>query len=178
MNRSLFRALALVLPLLGLAATWTFTHVRAQQGTEWDVPIAGYDPRDLLRGHYVIFSYDWPGLESGDFGVGNFEGPPRYDSLCLHGIPPTIERVTRGAGPDCAHPARAHAYSDDFGGGIVTGRLYVSQAEGARLQQQLTDPALQGIARVRVRDDGHVTPLRISFRARPPEPDAAVADDP
>ena len=49
MNRSALRAVALVLPLLGLAGTWTWTHVRAQQGTEWDVPIAGYDPRALLR---------------------------------------------------------------------------------------------------------------------------------
>jgi hypothetical protein len=163
-NRSALRALALVLPLLGLAATWTFTHVRAQQGTEWDVPIAGYDPRDLLRGHYVIFTYDWPGLE---------ESGNRWDlanELCIHGAAPAIDRVTPGAGPDCAHPVRAHDYSDDFRGGVVTGRLYVSQAEGARLQQRLTDPALQGTARVRVRDDGHVTPLAISFRPRPAEP--------
>jgi hypothetical protein len=162
-SRTALRALALVLPLLGLAATWTYTHVRAQQGTEWDVPIAGYDPRDLLRGHYVIFNYDWPGLE----GRERWELPAE---LCVHGDAPTIERVTGGAGPDCGNPVRGHDYSDDFGGGIVTGRLYVSQAEGARLQEQLTDPALQGVARVRVRDDGHVTPLRITFRPRSPEP--------
>lgn len=170
MKRPLLRALALVLPLLGLAATWTFTHVRAQQGTEWDVPIAGYDPRDLLRGHYVIFTYDWPGLvETDRWGLA--------EGLCIHGTAPAIERVTSGAGPDCANPVRGHDYSDDFGGGIVTGRLYVSQAEGARLQEQLTDPALQGTARVRVRDDGHVTPLQITFRPRPPEPATSVTDE-
>ncbi len=169
MNRSLLRALALVLPLLGLAAAWALTHVRAQRGTEWDVPVAGYDPRDLLRGHYVIFSYEWPGVAD----------PARWvygGGLCLHGSAPTIERVTGGAGRDCTARVQAHPSSEDFGGGLVTGRLYVSQAEGARLQEQLTDPTLQGIARVRIRDDGHVTPLGISFRPRPPVPAASPTD--
>jgi hypothetical protein len=170
-SRSALRALALVLPLLGLAATWAYTHVRAQQGTEWDVPIAGYDPRDLLRGHYVVFTYEWPGLEGRErWGIPA--------ELCLHGTAPTIDRVTAGAGPGCANPVRAYDYPHDVRGGVVGGRLYVSQAEGARLQQQLTDPALQGIARVRVRDDGHVTPLQISFRPRPPEPADSATDEP
>ena len=163
------RALSLVLPLLGLAGTWTWTHVRAQQGTEWDVPIAGYDPRDLLRGHYVIYTYDWPGLGERD----RWDIPPE---LCLHGAAPVIDRVTDGAGPECANPVRAYDYSDDFGGGISTGRLYVSQAEGERLQRQLTDPALQGTVRIRLRDDGHITPLGISFRPRPAEPVAPEAE--
>jgi uncharacterized membrane-anchored protein len=25
-----------------------------------DVAVTGYDPRDLLRGHYVRFTYVWP----------------------------------------------------------------------------------------------------------------------
>ena len=167
MNRQALRAAAIVLPLLGLAATWTFTHVRAQQGTEWDVPIAGYDPRDLLRGHYVIYTYEWPGLEDSE--------PWRYaGELCIHGTAPAIERVTGGADPVCVNPVRAYDYSDDFGGGITTGRLYVSQEEGARLQEQLTDPKLQGTVRIRLREDGHITPLRISFRPRPAEPVTTV----
>ena len=167
MNRSALRAAALVLPLLGLAGTWTFTHVRAQQGTEWDVPIAGYDPRDLLRGHYVIYTYDWPGFDDNE--SWQYAG-----ELCIHGTAPVIERVTGGGYPACANPVRAYDYSDDFGGGISTGRLYVSQAEGVRLQDQLTDPKLQGTVRIRLREDGHITPLGISFRPRPAEPVAPV----
>jgi hypothetical protein len=167
MNCSALRALALVLPLLGLTGTWAFTHVRAQQGTEWDAPIAGYDPRDLLRGHYVVYTYDWPGLE----GREEFEFARE---LCIHGTAPKIDRVTRGAGSDCASPVRAYSYTDDWGGGVLTGRLYVSQAEGARLQKQLTDPKLKGTVRFRLREDGHITPLAISFRPRPVEPPAIV----
>ncbi|HEY6814301.1 MAG TPA: GDYXXLXY domain-containing protein [Croceibacterium sp.] len=164
------RALSLALPLLGLAATWGYTHVRAQQGTEWDVPIAGYDPRDLLRGHYVVFTYDWPVSERVSELVYARE-------LCIQGTAPTIDRVTFGDGRACGNPVRAYDYSDDFGGGITTGRLYVSQAEGARLQEQLTDPALQGTVHIRLRADGHITPLRISFRPRPAVPTTPPAAD-
>lgn len=165
MNARVLGALALTLPLVGLGATWSMTHVRAQQGTEWDVPIAGYDPRDLLRGHYVIYTYEWPGLEV----VEQWE---LYGDLCIHGTAPRIDRVTRGAGTGCANPVRPDYYGDEIFGGMTTGRLYVSQAEGERLQRQLTDPKLQGTVRVRLRDDGHITPLRITFRPRPPEPAA------
>jgi hypothetical protein len=154
--------LALVLPLLGLAATWGFTHVRAQQGTEWDVPIGGYDPRDLLRGHYVVYSYDWPGLEGSE--------ALRFESeLCIHGTAPAIERVSREAGADCPNPVRADPYGEDRSSGLAAGRLYVSQEQGAQLEKQLADPGLQGMVRFRLRDDGRITPLRITFRPRPAE---------
>jgi hypothetical protein len=169
-NRRVLGALALILPLVGLGATWGTTHVRAQQGIEWNVPISGYDPRDLLRGHYVVYTYDWPGLE----GVDSWE---LYGDLCIHGTAPKIDRMTRGADERCANPVRAYDYNDDTGGGVFTGRLYVSQAEGARLQDRLTDPKLQGTVRIRLRDDGHVTPLRITFRPRPPAPTVPAATE-
>lgn len=171
MNRSALRAAALVLPLLGLAGTWAYTHVRAQQGTEWDVPIAGYDPRDLLRGHYVQFTYDWPGLE----GEADFIYEPQ---LCIYGTSPTIDLVTRNQGTDCRHVLLADDYSSEWGNNLATGRLYVPQTDGAPLERKLADPKLQGIVRIRLRDDGHITPLRITFRPRPPEPTAVPATEP
>lgn len=45
------------LPLIGLGAIWRMTAYRAAQGEEWLVPVTGYDPRDLLKGHYVQFQY-------------------------------------------------------------------------------------------------------------------------
>jgi len=57
----LARLAAVAVPLLGLTALWVQSDRTYHTGTEWEVPIAGYDPRDYLRGHYVEFSYDWPG---------------------------------------------------------------------------------------------------------------------
>ena len=72
------RIAALALPLIALCASWGFTHYKAQQGTIWAVPISGYDPRDLLRGHYVVYRYDWPGLS-------NSEDRSYVSELCIKG---------------------------------------------------------------------------------------------
>ncbi|NJO13893.1 MAG: GDYXXLXY domain-containing protein, partial [Rhizobiales bacterium] len=85
MNR-LIRLAAVVIPAVGLAGLWATSHQTYQQGTEWEVPIQGYDPRDYLRGHYVEFNYDWPGVE--EFR----DAPPQM--LCLEGAAPALARVT------------------------------------------------------------------------------------
>src|SRR3546814_19662470 len=94
------RVLALVLPIAGLAALWGWSDYKSRQGTDWLVPVAGYDPRDLLRGHYVEFTYDWPGeLDEGDAFLAQF---------CIEGSPPAIERIVVADDLErCVYPARA-----------------------------------------------------------------------
>src|SRR3546814_12803826 len=93
------RVLALVLPIAGLAALWGWSDYKSRQGTDWLVPVAGYDPRDLLRGHYVEFTYDWPGeLDEGDACLVQF---------CSEGSPPPTERIVLAADLErCGLPAR------------------------------------------------------------------------
>jgi len=169
MSRPAWRVLALVAwPLLGLAGLWGWTELRSREGTEWLVPVSGYDPRDLLRGHYVQFQYDWPGVGSGRLesdGIGE---------LCLHGRAPKIDSVTpapTGAErtPECTNYARADDLGNYVPTGLLRGRVYVSQDEGRKLEKQLADPRLQAMVRVRLRPDGHLTPLALSFRPRPAE---------
>lgn len=163
MNHRLLHLAALALPLLGLGGLWLSTEQMSRHGTEWDVPVRGYDPRDLLQGHYVQFQYDWPGLTGADSAN---VGPLYGLSLCLEGTAPRLSRTrpSEERAP-CAQFVRSdHAWE---------GRLYASQAEALRLQQKLQDPALQGVIRIRLRPDGHVTPLRLTFRPRPVEPPAA-----
>ena len=159
MNGRIASALALLLPLAGLGGIWANAHIRAQQGVEWDVPIQGYDPRDLLRGHYVIYSYDWP---RSDVVEGEL---PYVGELCLIGTAPTITRVTLiQQGQSCENKVRG---SYDFGaaeGGLVSGRLFVDQQEAQRLEAKLRDTNLLATVRIRVREDGHITPLTINFR--------------
>jgi hypothetical protein len=163
MNRRLLHLAALALPLLGLGGLWLSTERMSRQGTEWDVPVRGYDPRDLLQGHYVQFQYDWPGMAGADSaGLQPLYG----QSLCLEGTAPQLSQTRpRDERAPCAQFVR----SDD----AWEGRLYASQDEALRLQKQLQDPALQGMIRIRLRPDGHVTPLRLTFRPRPGEPAAA-----
>ena len=156
MNRTALRALALALPLVGLAATWDWTHVRTQQGVEWWVPIEGYDPRDLLRGHYIVYRYKWPGLKDGV--------PLEYTTeLCIEGQPPHIARAFPPDGRPCPHPLRAPGYAQEGIHGLASGMLYVSQEEARSIQKDMRNPDVQGLVRIRVRDDGLITPLYIRF---------------
>lgn len=163
MNR-LARLAALALPLAGLAGLWAQSDAHYRSGTEWEVPIMGYDPRDYLRGHYVEFTYDWPGLAESDIVPA---------SLCLEGQAPVIARVTTAGGQTCAHPLRAGA-GDVYGGyGLTRGRLYLDQYKAAMTDAQLRDRDQRGIVTIRQREDGSFTPVSIRFRPLTPEEIAA-----
>ena len=154
---------ALALPLIGLGASWAVTHYKAQQGTEWDVPIRGYDPRDLLRGHYITFQYDWPGLTREGDGFAYIE------TLCIKGTAPAITRTSQpksGSAPpsDCAAIAKASRW-DEGGNGLGNGMFYVPQTKAGDYERKLRDPKQQGVMRVRIREDGRVRPISLTFRS-------------
>ena len=150
---------AFALPLAGLAALWGWSDYLSRQGTDWLVPIAGYDPRDLLRGHYVQYSYDWPGLD----GAALRQGWP--GELCLHGAAPRLERVSLPApGTPCEHRARAFDADSSYPVGLSNGRVYIAQTRSEELTRSLTDPGLRGFVVLRQREDGTITPRALRFR--------------
>lgn len=59
MTRMLATGLALVLPIAGVLGMIVRSEVKLALGVELRVPIRGFDPRDLLRGHYLMFQFDW-----------------------------------------------------------------------------------------------------------------------
>jgi hypothetical protein len=162
MNR-LTRLAAVVLPLIGLAGVWGMGDHTYRQGTEWEVPIQGYDPRDYLRGHYVEFSYDWPGID---------EWRDSGQLICLEGTAPTLSRVvipkTPGERAACINPLRADlsgVYSWDA---LMRGRLYVGQDRALALEEELRNRDQRGIVTIRQREDGSFTPIAIRFRPLTP----------
>lgn len=168
------RLAAVTVPLLGLAMLWGMSDQTYHQGTEWEVPVTGYDPRDILRGHYAEFGYDWP-------GAGGGQAAP-LDALCLSGTAPVIASVSAlRDGDTCAHPLRAAA-GDVYGtNGLIRGRLYVGQDRAAQLDAQLRRSDQRGIVTIRQRNDGSFTPISIRFRPLTPqeiaERDAQRAED-
>lgn len=160
--------LALLLPLVGLGLIWLLTEQESREGTEWDVPIAGYDPRDLLRGHYVQFRYDWPDVAVGDIPTW----PGSQASLCIRGTAPNIghvellDRAMRDQSSDCAATAKVNPWSEEGYDGLVRDRIYVAQEAGRDYDKKLADPELQGIVRVRINNSGFITPLSLSFQPR------------
>lgn len=61
MNRALTIAVAaaLALPIVALAALIGQQELRFGTAETVNVPVRGYDPRDLLRGHYITGQFDW-----------------------------------------------------------------------------------------------------------------------
>lgn len=157
----LVRLAAVLLPALGLGGLWAMSEHTYHQGTEWEVPIQGFDPRDILRGHYVEFSYDWPGIDE-------FRDTPP-DALCLEGTAPVLAKVRRiAANAPCAQPVRADR-SGIYGWDALTrGRLYVDQDRAGRLDEELRKPDQRGIVTIRQREDGSFTPISIRFRPLTP----------
>jgi hypothetical protein len=154
--------LTLALPIIGLGGLWGWSDFKSEQGTDWLVPIAGYDPRDLLRGHYIQYSYDWPGIDEEEL---------RYSQhFCIVGSAPTVERLEVASDPgECANPARAD-YSDVYGENeLIVGRIYVPQTQASELQDKLRDPDMDAYVIVRQRDDGKITPRELRFEPRTSE---------
>ncbi len=63
MNKRVMFAVAL--PVLVLCLLIVRAEVSVNQGESWQLRIAGYDPRDLLRGHYLRFQVDY-GIPEGE----------------------------------------------------------------------------------------------------------------
>lgn len=165
-------AAALALPVAALAYSWAGTHHMAQQGQEWLVPVRGYDPRDLLRGHYVQYRYDWPWDSTERSADGQV--PIAVGQLCVEGQAPHVARVRQlpfgTLSPQqtggCAIVARATLGTRKEVRGLDSGILYTSQPRALALSRQLADPHLQGLIRVRIRADGVMRPVGLEFRPR------------
>jgi len=176
MMRALLRTLLIALPLAGLAYSWQSTRLSAAQGVEWDVAVTGYDPRDLLRGHYVRFRYVWPeGL-----GMNGMDDSFAASEICLEGPAPTIRLATRRrrdeskracdgvarTGRTMGNTPMGHTMHGPATMVPIEGRIFVPQAQAPMMERQLTDPKQQAILRFRLKPDGEITPLRLSFQPK------------
>ncbi len=92
---------ALLFPIVALGFLTGYKHYRVTYGQEVTLPIEGYDPRDLLSGHYLIYRVD--------YGVKDLCQPPKKRShavvtgyVCLkpkqfsHSKPESCEVVIKG----------------------------------------------------------------------------------
>lgn len=64
MNKRTLLMIALALPILALALNAWLKSEQRSSGEEIVLPIEGFDPRDLLSGHYLTYRVDY-GVENG-----------------------------------------------------------------------------------------------------------------
>ncbi len=60
-RQQIIAAVLLVLPTLVLSGLVAKNEIDKNAARTWRVKITGYDPRDLLYGHYLNFRFDWGG---------------------------------------------------------------------------------------------------------------------
>jgi uncharacterized membrane-anchored protein len=78
--------LAVILPMLGLLVLVARAEVLLRSGERFRIAIQGYDPRDLLRGHYLqyTFAFDWRGASTcGPLSQGVPTGLDASCCVCL-----------------------------------------------------------------------------------------------
>lgn len=93
MRRRLLTLAALIMPTLLLAGWAGYLAVARGSQPTLRIAIAGFDPRDLVRGHYLQFRLDLPNLDS-------------LDCACLQPNPADAERPTAArceAAVGCPH---------------------------------------------------------------------------
>jgi uncharacterized membrane-anchored protein len=56
---SIWPIIAVIIPVVALAGLVIEKERRMRQGEEIVLPIVGFDPRDLLSGHYLIYQIDY-----------------------------------------------------------------------------------------------------------------------
>lgn len=156
---------ALGLPLVGLAAGIAWQQFGARGASEWRIPIAGYDPRDPLRGRFINFRYVW-----------TVSGPAHLcrDSgcmLCLERGGTHVRVIDKSercpARVDPAASRIALTYAPEFGDGqplAAMSRLFVSEASAPRLEAQLRAGPM--MVRARLTRDGRLINDRLEPEGR------------
>lgn len=145
---------ALLLPIVVVVAMVAQAEVRVRRGREVVLPITGYDPRDLLLGHYITFRYDWnPGR--------GCDAPPCV--YCLQGEPVpgqpvTVQSLSEGDEADCWMRIRDDSES-------LPTRYYVPEDKATALEGAIREK--KASVRLSVSRDGKAVARELLIDGRP-----------
>jgi hypothetical protein len=160
MNRLMTVAVvaALALPIVALAALIGEQELRFGNAQQVNVPVRGYDPRDLLRGHYITGQFDW-----------DWETTPQTDGtggLCIlpaDAARPKVRFLENwqpgDRAPNCRLVVAGRVASSVFvpatlDSGTRSVRLYVSETRAPQLEELLREHPGALTVDLAVRSDG------------------------
>lgn len=123
-------------------------NMRNLSRTEYRVAIEGYDPRDLLKGHYLIFRYKWP---AGTVNMFDDHAYPRAPQVCACMSGDPLQPQVRLDACESQHPLQkecAGAVMVSGGSGFEgyqpapdLRRFYIPEEHASRLEQMLRSGA-------------------------------------
>lgn len=117
--------IALIFPIVALVALTAYKKYVLSFGIEIILPISGYDPRDLLSGHYLIYQIDY-GVDG--ICAGNSGQQTGY--ICLE---PKMFSYSTPAG--CSKLIRGTCNYGRFEAGIE--KYYLPQGKAKDLEDQI-----------------------------------------
>ncbi|APR87808.1 hypothetical protein A7982_13157 [Minicystis rosea] len=147
--------LSLLLPVVALGAMVARAEVTSRGGRPWVIAIKGYDPRDLVRGHYLRYQLDFRWDEPGERCT---EATCCY---CLRGPAGSEPRVTKIA---CGETASCDSsFAEEEMEHLQ--QFFIPEDRGLVLEQALRtkDAKLS----VRVSSGGHVVIQDLLLDGRP-----------
>lgn len=130
MNSKIALVVALMIPIVALTATALQKAQQRATGVEVTLPIEGFDPRDLLSGHYLTYQIDY----------GIHTGCPTQETvvdLCLEPI--------RAIYPQGERPTHCHVflrgYCDSSSAFLVENlnRFYIPEQYATELDRRVRD---------------------------------------
>jgi hypothetical protein len=172
MNRLMAAAVvvALALPIVALAALIGEQELRFSHAQQVNVPVRGYDPRDLLRGHYITGQFDW-----------DWETTPQNAAaggLCIlpgDAARPKVRFLENwqpsDRAPDCRLVIAGRVASSTFvpttlDSGSQSVRLYVSEARAPELEELIREHPGALTVDLAVRPDGGAAIMALRVEGR------------
>ena len=126
MRRKILIAALILLPLIGLLAFAGRLENARKQGTPWRIAIEGYDPRDILRGHYLTYRYKW------NWGITDAAEIAFPSCLCL-------KPGATGHDDPLVFPCSVETVCETLlkGGDLFSGKVYIPEEEAPLLETNL-----------------------------------------
>ena len=125
-------AFAVALPIVFLAIGILRAELQLSRSQRWAFEVEGYDPRDLLRGHYVRYRIRFDQGEA----LQTCDDSDADCCLCLHatpsGVPPRVQRATCEIARTCAGMLQTRYLPS-------LQRYYVPEAKATDLARRLAD---------------------------------------
>ncbi len=154
MKQRIALLLALSLPIAMLAAMVLHHHWMRAHGQRIELPISGYDPRDLLAGHYLRYRVD--------YGVDACGATPNLPaaSICLE---PRRAFVPSDRPGNCSLYLRGRCRLGRFEAGIE--RYYLPQTDAATMERLVRQH--HAALRLSVTPDGDAAIVALLIDGRP-----------
>jgi uncharacterized membrane-anchored protein len=121
--------IALLIPIVVFAYIVGYKNYMLKAGPEIIIPISGYDPRDLLSGHYLTYNVD--------YGIPNTCNTPTYDKSVEAYICLDDKTFSYNKRQDCQLYIRGYCQYHRFVAGIE--KFYIPEEYAIPLDKQVRD---------------------------------------